>query len=214
MTLDSGLEPHHIPLLTAPPLKYIASEHPEVIEELKGFEPMATAAAFGSLLTTPQLQSNCFRIEVLVHLAIAYCQGTSAPTQEVILRAFEQLGHGFCGHMEDPAEDVFLSLVNTFQGNFRIFEGLSEGAGFYLQRILQIVSKMPASPRFEGISRRVKCLLQLSEATAGRVGVRENQLGEEAPLDSVPLEASARFAASLRSIQFDEQDLAKLQISS
>ena len=100
MTPNLDAESQYVPLPIAPPLKDIASAHPEVIEELKRFEPIATAAAFGSLLTIPQLQSNCFRIEVLVHLAIAYCQGTSAPTQEVILRAFEQLGRGICGRMD------------------------------------------------------------------------------------------------------------------
>ncbi|MGC2530359.1 MAG: hypothetical protein WA639_21640 [Candidatus Acidiferrum sp.] len=213
MTLNLDAGSQYIPLPAAPSLKYIASAHPEVIEELKRFEPIATAAAFASLLTIPQLQSNCFRIEALVHLAIAYCQGASAPTQEVVLRAFEQLGRGICGRMEDPAEDVFVSLVNTSQGNFRIFEGLNEGAGFYLQRILQIVEKMPTRPRFERISSRVNCLLQLSDEVAGRAGVRENQLGEETPVDSVSQDVTERLAASLGGIRFHEQDLAKFQVS-
>jgi hypothetical protein len=73
---------------------------------------------------------------------------------------------------------------------------------------------MPARPRFECISNRVNCLLQLSDAAAGRAGVRENQLGEEIPRDSVPQDVSARLTASLGIIQFDERYLAKLQISS
>lgn len=214
MTLHSDFEPQNIPPLpTAPPLQDIADAHPGIIQELKNFEAIATAAAFASLLATPQLQSNCFRIEALVHLAITHCEGTSAPLQEVILRAFEQIGHGICGLMEDPAEDVFVSLVNTSQGNFRIFEGLSEGAGFHLQRILHIVEEMPKRKRFENISSRTISLLQLSEAAANRAGVLENQLGNEIPLDSVPLDVSAHVAASVEIIRFDEQDLARLHIS-
>ena len=45
--------------------------------------------------------------------------------------------------MEDPSEDVFVTLVNTPRGNYRIFEGISEGAGFYLQRVLNVIEKMP-----------------------------------------------------------------------
>jgi hypothetical protein len=99
MTLHSDFKPQNIPLPTAPPLQDIADAHPEIIEELRNFEAIATAAAFASLLATPQLQANCFRIEALVHLAITHCEGTSAPLQEVILRAFEQIGHGICGLM-------------------------------------------------------------------------------------------------------------------
>ena len=44
--------------------------HPDVVENLRDLSPIATAASFGSLLTLPELQANCFRIEALVHLRI------------------------------------------------------------------------------------------------------------------------------------------------
>src|SRR5208283_176314 len=113
--------------------------HPKLISELKTMDPARTAATFAGLLTFPELQANCFRIEVLVHLAIACCDGRSGPTTSFLRRSFEQLGNGFCGKIEDPAEDIFVSLVNTPNGNFRIFEGIREGTGFYLQRILNVV---------------------------------------------------------------------------
>ena len=40
--------------------------------------------------------------------------------------------------MEDPAEDVFASLVSTPSGNFKILEGIREANGFHLQRILNV----------------------------------------------------------------------------
>src|ERR1035441_8236640 len=90
-------------------------------------------------IATPQLQANCFRIEVAIHLAMAYCQGHAEPTRGLVCRVFERLGRGYCGSMEDPAESPFAGLVNTPRGNFRIFEGLREGTSFYAQRILNIV---------------------------------------------------------------------------
>jgi hypothetical protein len=94
-----------------------------VIEHLRGLSPIVTVATFGSLLTVPEMQANCFRIEVMVHLALAYCEGDRAPTQELVARQFERLGRAICGRIEDPAEDVFASRVSTGQGDFRIFEG-------------------------------------------------------------------------------------------
>ncbi len=135
------LEDHLAPFFLggSPTIEQIANEHPDLIAELKRLEPIKTATTFAGLLTLPKLQANCLRIEVLVHLAAAYCEGRSAPTKGLTKRSFERLGDGYCGRMEDPAEDVFLTLVNTPRGNFRIFEGIREGTGFYLQRILNVV---------------------------------------------------------------------------
>jgi hypothetical protein len=122
-----------------PTIGQLAEAHPEVVLEFRKLDMIGTATTFAGLLTTPRLQANCIRIEALVHLAAAYCVGRGAPTRGLVRRSFERLGAGYCGMMEDPAEDVFATLVNTPRGNFRIFEGVREAAGFYLQRILNVV---------------------------------------------------------------------------
>lgn len=195
-----------------PAFQSIADVHPRLISELKKLDPARTASTFAGLLTLPGLQANCFRIEVLVHLAIACCDGRSAPTTSFVRRSFEQVGNGFCGRMEDPAEDIFVSLVNTPSGNFRIFEGIREGTGFYLQRILNVVGKMPQGEPYDEIHACVDCLLRLSEAVAERAGVRENGLGEEVPLKSLPKQVAERVSFTRNVVRFSGEDLARLRI--
>src|SRR3990172_1009810 len=173
-----------VPILlgNSPSIDKIENENADLIADLRRLEPTKTAATFAGLLTLPELQANCLRIEALVHLAAAYCEGRSAPTRGFVMRSFERVGEGYCGRMEDPAEDVFLALVNTPRGNFRIFEGIREGNGFCLQRILNVVETMPDTPACNRIRSSIDCLLKLSEAVAARAGLPENSLGGELPL--------------------------------
>ncbi len=207
------LEDHLAPFFLggSPTIEQIANEHPDLIAELKRLEPIKTATTFAGLLTLPKLQANCLRIEVLVHLAAAYCEGRSAPTKGLTKRSFERLGDGYCGRMEDPAEDVFLTLVNTPRGNFRIFDGIREGTGFYLQRILNVVESMPHSPTYDRIRSTIDCLLKLSDAVATRAGLPENSLGGELPHHTLPTDIAKRLSSARSLIRFNEDDLARLQ---
>jgi hypothetical protein len=190
----------------------LAKSHPTLITGLRSLAPVATAASFAGLLTAPELQANCYRLEYLVHLAIAYCEGTAQPSQDLVQRSFKILGDGVCGMAEDPAEDVFVSLVSTPKGNFRVFEGIREGTGFHLQRILNVVESMPLKQPFLGIRDTVESLLKLSEAVAERAGVKEGTLGEEMPLRAVPKRVLRQVPARRRLIQFSQPDLDRLHI--
>jgi hypothetical protein len=194
-------------------IEALAKAHPDLIAELKKLEPIATAATFAGLLALPELQASCFRLEYLVHLAAAYCEGRMNPSRGFVRRSFEHLGGGYCGMQEDPAEDVFVALVNTPRGNFRVFEGIREGTGFHLQRILNVVENMPQDPPYVRIRDSVECLLKLSEAVAARVGVVENSLGQEQPLDVLPKDVIRRLLSARDVIRFSEEDLAQLHIT-
>jgi hypothetical protein len=193
-------------------IEEISRAHPRIIAELRNLDHATTAAAFGGLLVMPELQANCLRIEALVHLATAFCEGRAEPTKVFVAQAFEQMGEGYFGQMEDPSEDVFLTLVNTPQGNFRIFEGIREGTAFYLQRILDIVEKMPDRGPFSRIRRTITCLLMLSDAVAARAAVRENSLGEEMPLKALPPTLADRLSQANSLLRFGEDDLGRLGV--
>lgn len=200
-------------LLQVPTLQEIAEAHPEVIEDIRSLDPVLTAAAFASLLTLPELQSNCFRIQALVHLALLFGKGNDAPSREFVAQQFDRLGRGICGRMEDPAEDVFVSRVHNSNGNFLIHEGLMEGAGFYLQRFLEIVEGMPKRPPFDRTARAVSAMLVLANEVAKRSDTREVVLGAEAPLDHIQLETVEKLARLIERIQFTTTDLTQLGVN-
>jgi hypothetical protein len=196
-----------------PALSKIAEAHPDIVAELRKLHPVETASTFAGLLIIPKLQANCFRIEVLTHFAIAYCQGRAAPGRAFVQRAFERIGTGYCGLMEDPAEDVFVTLVNTPLGNFRIFEGIREGAGFHLQRILDVIEGMPDYGTFSTIRNSVHAMLLLSDELAERAGARENILGQEMPVESLPTECVNRLARIRDLVRFTKDNIQRLGIS-
>jgi hypothetical protein len=212
MALGNHPESEQIRPMGHSTIEEIANGHPQTIADLKDLDPIETAAMFGSLLAMPELQANCIRIEALVHLAVAYCEGNIPPTTYSVVQQFARLEEGYCGRMEDPAEDVFVTLVNTPRGNFRIFEGVLEGAGFHLQRILNIVEGMPNRPPFNQIRSAVAGILHLSDAVAARAGLQENSLGHETPHATLPPEVNERLTAACRLVRFDERELAELQI--
>jgi hypothetical protein len=111
----------------------LLSERPDLRHRLKNLDPILAAASFGALLTVPDLQANTTRIEALVLLSLAMGGGRQKISDKVAADAFRHLGRGVCGHMEDPAEDLFVGAMRSPWGNFRVLEGLWEGGTFYLQ---------------------------------------------------------------------------------
>jgi hypothetical protein len=63
------------------PLGPIASVHEPVLAGLAEFDPLRLAATFSGLLTVPELQSNCVRLEALVHLTLALGRGKRKPNE-------------------------------------------------------------------------------------------------------------------------------------
>jgi hypothetical protein len=96
------------------------------------------------LLAVPELQSYCLRLEALVHLSLAVGGGRQKPNRKIVGRLFAEAGKGRLGIKEDPAEDVFVALMATRRGDFRVLEGIWEAAGFYLQRLVNLLELLPA----------------------------------------------------------------------
>ena len=134
------------------------------------------------------------------------------PMRSFFQKSFQILRDGYSGLMEDPAEDVFVSLVNTQGGNFRIFEGLRQGNGFYLQRILNVVDTMPDTRSYNNLRSSINALLKLSDAVAYRRALRENILGAEFPAKTLPKGIADHLAASRDLVTFTDEDLRQLEI--
>jgi len=181
----------------------LLESHPGIGETLGNSDRIETAAIFGAMLLDDRLQSNCIRLEALVHLAAAIGDGQTLATQKQLADCFNELDRGICGRMEDPAEDVFVSLATTSEGNFRVLEGIWETGTFYLQRILDIVESLPDEGSFSDLHQRVFALLKLSEAVCDRAGLARYSVGGTNPRPKI---APAFCSKAKRKIVFFDCD--------
>jgi len=191
----------------------LMKEQPELIKLLRPLDPIKTTLTFSGLLTKPELQSNCIRIEALVHLSLTCCKGMKSPTKYIIQKAFTLLNMGICGCMEDPAEDVFVALVSTLTNNYRIFQGVWESGAFCLQRVINIVEKMPNYGVYTEIKRSTKALLLLSEAVAEFMSIERNSIGNGTPSESIPDKTLKSLRELRRSVSFNIKELSARGIS-
>src|SRR6266540_1208715 len=189
------------------------NERPKLKVELERFDPLTSAALVSGLLTEPSLQSNTVRIELLIHLLLAFGRGNRNPGEREIARWINsELGATVFALMEDPPEDVFVSNVTTGEVNIRIFEGVWESSDFYLQRILNVVETLPDDDASRQLRREVFAILRLSEEMAVRRGLAmfSSGAGNEEQENGIP---SWRQMKLLRSaITFSALDLERLQI--
>ncbi len=197
----------------AVPVATVIEEHREALACMADFDPLRLAATFAGLLTVPELQSNCIRLEALVHISLAVGLGRRKPVDKVVARLFHEIGTERLGRQEDPAEDVFVSLIRSPRGNFRILEGTWESAGFDLQRVLNALERTPARPQFNHLRDTVYALLQLSEAVCARAKLERYQLGNEIPQESLSSKIIGSLGSLRRIVRFSDNDLAALGIS-
>jgi hypothetical protein len=195
------------------PLRPIADEHQQALSALGSFDPLRLAATFAGLLTVPEVQSNCIRLEVLVHLSLAFGGGNRKPNDKIVSRLFSDFGKGIAGRQEDPAEDVFVSLIRTPHGNFRVLEGIWESAGFYLQRIINALELIPAGARYDNMRETVYSLLRLSDAVCERAKLSRYQLGNEIPQESLSQKIFGASGSLRRIVKFTEAELRDYGVS-
>jgi len=194
-------------------LELIASENKNLLKTLTEFDPLLMASTFSGLLVEPALQSNCLRLELLVHLSLSSAHGKRKPNAKIVSRLFNKLGEGWAGRYEDPAEDVFVSSIATPRGNYRILEGIWESAGFYLQRVVNIVETLPHAAYYDWIRESVYALLRLSDTVCERTQLTRNQLGNPIPLDELPQEVLNSLGSLRSSVSFSEADLKAIDVS-
>lgn len=185
-----------------------------VRRQLKLFHPIKSAAMISGLLTEPSLHANTIRIELLIHLIIAYGSGI----QKVKFRQIkswlnQKLGSTMFSKMEDPVEDVFISNVTTKYGNVRIFEGIWESSDFYLQRIYNIIQTLPDELNTRILISEVHALLRLSEEIASRRRLDRFIMGGGKKEGALKIPSWEILKSLSRTITFSQNDLKQLGIS-
>ena len=159
----------------------VAKENKALVRDLSNYDPRIAVPLISSLLTVPKYQSNCLRLELLAALAWRHCNGKKKAHIGQAVRWFHAIGKSKAAFGEDPAEDVFASLVIGNTADYRILEGLWESAGFYTQIVYDLVQTMPNTGHLAGIKRCVDAILTISEIVCENAGIVRYQTGEDEP---------------------------------
>ena len=159
----------------------VAKENKALVRDLSTYDPFIAVPLIASLLTVPKYQSNCLRLELLSVLAWRYCKGKKKAQIGQAVRWFHEIGKSKSAFGEDPAEDVFASLVIGTNADYRILEGLWESAGFYTQIVYDVVQTMPSTGHWASIKRCVDAILTISEIVCQNAGISRYQTGEDEP---------------------------------
>jgi len=198
-----------------PVISHVFAERPHLKRQIEPFHPIKSAALVAGLLTEPSLQANALRIELLVHLLIAFSSGKKKNRVRSISRWLnKELGMSIFSRFEDPIEDVFISNVTTDEGNIRIFEGLWESNDFYLQRILNVVKTLPNDQDALQLKREVQALLKLSEEIARRRGLTRFSSGGGIPKGRIKIPSLEKLKQLRKALTFSPEEFDALGISS
>ena len=160
-------------------IQEIAEDNKALVNDLSTYDPTVAVPLLAGLLTLPDYQSHCLRLEILVALAVAYCHGRKKANVNEAQRWFSQIGKSQCTSSEDPAEDVFVSLIQDDRGDYRLFEGVWEEAGFYTQRVLDVIATMPDRGEFGQIKKSVRAMLTISDLVCDKAKLQRYQLGSD-----------------------------------
>lgn len=148
-----------------------SSDYQQLAERLMPFDRASVASAVGGLLSVPDYQPQTIRLEMLLHLAVAHCQGDDQPSMaDLRMWLEEDLGALPLSSLEDPLEDVFVTNVIGPGGNYRVFEGTWEINDRYLQFLLNCLQAgdLSCAPI---LLASVVALLRVSDEIAARADV-------------------------------------------
>lgn len=147
-------------------------------------------------------------------LAFLYCEGKGEFKKGTYGKAFKLAASSQAGMMEDPPEDVFCTNVCSDRGEFLLLEATDEGAGFFTQRLVNIVSGMPSNGEYEkNIKGPVFALLVLSNAVLKRASLFRYQQGENEKQTEIKPQTLDQIGQLSSALTFSNAELKKLGIS-
>lgn len=181
--------------------------------ELSNYSPCECISRVAGLLTAPRLQGNTLRLELLAHLCVAYCSGTKKPGySDVEGWLNKELGQEYLVMQEDPVEDVFVTNVQTPEGNRRIFEGIWESNDYFLQCVLDTLEVAGAPQGATELLPPAYALLRLSDLVAERVGLTRWATEPSSAKEFVPVGPATRVNLRASAVRFSFRDLEDLHL--
>ena len=187
-------------------LSEISEENKKLVADLKPYNLHATVKQFSGLLTMPDYQSQCIRIELLIRLALVHCKGKRIPTLTKCRLWFKWIGTTRSVLGEDPSEDVFVSLLQHEKTDYHVLEGTWENAAFYTQRVLDVVETMPEQKAFVQLRRRIRALLRLANSVCLRSGLSRYVLGSDEPGKNLQIRTCPPISELMTRVTFSQND--------
>ncbi len=163
------------------------------------------------MLTIPYFHANTLRLEQLVHLIVANCEGKEKPGHRQYKRWLNEYLRGIT-HLEDPAEDVFIVNLETSEGNRRLFRGIWEAPDYFLQVAMDTLAKGRAPQQCKGLLHSAYAILRLSEAVAERLGLERWCSEESKPQSTMRIAPVTGISEHALAVTFSVEDLAMYQI--
>lgn len=187
--------------LSEPELEY-------ALRLLKKLELRSAISNLGGLLANPALQANAVRIEPLVHLAVLSSAGSRRAKASTLRDLLNQrLANTPLREFEDPAEDVFVSNIETPHGNRRLFQGIWQSPDYYLQASTTLVASATAPRECQELLKPASALLRVSDLVAERLGYSRWLIETSAPSSDVFVNSNAKLEELAGAITFSPEEL-------
>ena len=152
---------------------------------LSPYSPVETASVFSGLLLNPEYQSHQYRLEFAVNACLSFCKGNKSPNRKIIRDVYKELEKCSVSHMEDPAEDVFISTLWLGYKSYKVSLGLWEGAIPQTQVFLNILYDLREDEHFQELYKRIEKLLSISHIVIEKNKLSINRVGNESFLESL-----------------------------
>jgi hypothetical protein len=158
--------------------KYYESIKNNFSVRLKPYSKIDTAAIFSSLLLNPDYQSSQYRLEKAISICLSFCLGDKKPDYDVVKFILDKSTELF-SMMEDPAEDVFISILWFEDEPYKVSTGLWEGGIYQTQLFLDFIEDAPNNQTNIPIKNKLRAILKISDLIITRLNLHVNEIGAE-----------------------------------
>ena len=168
--------------------------------------PLSSHAARRTADPLRESHGNC-SIEALIHLAAYACQGDRKPGQRQLREWLNVVIYNDpITELEVPAEDVFVSNVDTWFGNARLFDGRWRNNAEYVRACVETLLRIADHSWAVQALGHVVALLRVSEAMAERAGVARYSRTRSRPGEKIAVGVSTVTESSAH-VMFSDEDL-------
>ena len=116
-------------------------------------------------------------------------------------------------NLEDPAEDVFVTNIETLDGNRRIFESIWNSNDYYAQTVIDVLTNPETPQECRNLLEPAFALLKLSDFVAEKVGLQRWHMESSTPRGKIRLAPTIRVTERARAVTVTNSELDRLNIN-